>query len=161
MELVQYEKFYNDAMLGMDDLFDEMKDSMKNFNKKNYPDVFEHMMKKYGKVFTSIEEIYAYEENKEKWLKKLAERFVGHAEQMIRSKRWKFQQNNVSVDCSMFVVSYVIPAILEFQGEMSEPFAKTLTEQWNEAFGTNMECGGYEQIYSGFRTSIFGINFGK
>ena len=47
------------------------------------------------------------------------------------------------------------------KGNMSEPFANALTACWNEAFGTQMECGNYDTIYSGFRTSIFGIPFGK
>lgn len=160
MELVQYEKFYNDAMMGMDDLFEELKASMKQFNKKNYPGAFEHLMKKYANVFLSIEEIYRYEENKEKWVKKLAERFTEHAKVLIGSKRWKYQQNNLTVDCTMFVVSYVIPAIMEYQGEMSAPLAQAVADLWNESFGTQIECGNYERIYSGFRTSILGINLG-
>lgn len=160
MELVQYEKFYNDAMLGMDDLFEELKASMKQFNKKNYPGAFEHLMKKYGNVFLSIEEIYRYEENKEKWVRKLAERFTEHARVLIDSKRWKYQQNNLTVDCTMFVVSYVIPAIMEYQGEMSAPLAQAVADLWNESFGTQIECGNYERIYGGFRTSILGINLG-
>ena len=39
MDLIQYGQYYNDAMTGMDTMFDDMKDSMKNFNKKNYPDI--------------------------------------------------------------------------------------------------------------------------
>ena len=48
MDLIQYGQYYNDAMTGMDTMFDDMKDSMKHFNKKNYPGYFENMMKKYG-----------------------------------------------------------------------------------------------------------------
>ena len=161
MDLVQYGQYYNDAMSGMDTLFDDMKDSMKNFNKKNYPGYFENMMKKYGKVFICIEAVYNHEENKEKWLNKLAERFVGYADEMIRSKKWKFQRENTLIDCNMFVVGFVIPAILEYKGDMSDPFAETLIDKLNETFGTQMECGDYERIYNGFSTSIFGIKFGK
>ena len=161
MDLVQYGQYYNDAMAGMDALFEDMKDSMKNFNKKSYPGYFENMMKKYGKVFLCIEAVYDHEENKEKWLNKLAERFVGAAENLIASKKWKFQKENALIDCNMFVVSFVIPMIMEHQGNMSEPFAKKLTECWNERFGTQMEVGDYERIYNGFSTSIFGIKFGK
>lgn len=161
MDLVQYGQYYNDAMSGMDTLFDDMKDSMKSFNKKNYPGVFENMMNKYGKVFICIEEVYNYEDNKEKWLKKLAERFVNYAQNMIQSQKWKFKRENMLIDCNMFVVGYVIPAILEFEGNMSEPFAQTIVDCWNETFGTQMECGNYERIFNGFSTSIFGIKFGK
>lgn len=161
MDLMQYGQLYNEAMAGMDTLFDDMKDSLKNFNKKNYPDLFDRMMKKYGKVFICIEEIYNYESDKEKWLKKLAERFIGYAESMIQSQKWKFKRENMQIDCNMFVVSYVIPAILEYKGNMSQPFAQTLIDCWNETFGTQMECGEYDKIYGGFKTTILGINFGK
>ena len=35
MDLVQYGEFYNEAMMGMDSLFEDMKDALKSFNKKN------------------------------------------------------------------------------------------------------------------------------
>lgn len=161
MDLIQYGQLYNDAMAGMDTLFDDMKDSMKSFNKKKYPGFFEQMMKKYGKVFICIEEVYNYEKDKEKWLNKLAERFTGYAQELIQSEKRKFKRENMQIDCNMFVVSYVIPAILEYKGNMSEPFAQILLDHWNESFGTQMRCGDYETIYGGFNTSIFGIKFGK
>ena len=161
MDLIQYGQLYNDAMAGMDTLFEDMKASMKHFNKKKYPGFFENMMKKYGKVFICIEEVYNYESNKEKWLNKLAERFVGYAQGMIQSESKKFKRNNMQIDCNIFVVSYVVPAILEYKGNMSEPFAQTLLDCWNETFGTQMQGGDYETILGGFNTTIFGINFGK
>ena len=161
MDLMQYGQLYNEAMMGMDTLFEDMRDSLKNFSKKNYPNVFESMMKKYGNILLCIEEIYNYEEDKEAWVNKLAERFLGYAEEMIGAQRWKFQRENMKIDCNMFVVSYVLPLILEYKGKMSEPFAEAVKDHWNEAFGTQMECGSYERIYSGFKTSILGIPIGK
>lgn len=164
MDLVQYGQYYNDAMAGMDALFEDMKDSMKNFNKKSYPGYFENMMKKYGKVFLCIEAVYDHEdteEKKEKFLRKLADRFIGYAEEMVSSKKWKFQKQSTLIDCNMFVVSYVLPAINGFEGNMAKPFAQILCDNWNEKFGTNMEVGDYDRIYNGFSTSIFGIKIGK
>lgn len=161
MDLVQYGEFYNEAMMGMDSLFEDMKDALKSFNKKNYPGYFEHIMKKYGKVFICIEEVYNYEKDKEKWLNKLAERFVGYAEELVNSKKWKFQKNNTLIDCNMFVVSYVLPAINEFEGNMSAPFAQKMADCWNKKFGTQMEVGTYDRIFNGFSTTILGIKFGK
>ena len=34
MDVVLYGQLYNEAMMGMDTLFDDMKDSLKNFSKK-------------------------------------------------------------------------------------------------------------------------------
>lgn len=161
MDSVQYGQLYNEAMGGMDTLFEDMQASLKGFKKKTYPEIFEAMMKKYGTVFLCIEQIYQESENKEKWLQKAAERFTNYAKEMIASEKRKFKRENMQIDCNMFVVAYVIPAILEYRGEMSEPFAEKVKECWNEAFGTQMECGSYEQIYGGFRTSIFGIPFKK
>ena len=76
-------------------------------------------------------------------------------------KKKKFKRNNMQIDCNIFVVSYVIPAILEYKGNMSEPFAQTLLDCWNETFDTQMQGGDYETILGGFNTTIFGINFGK
>ena len=161
MDLIQYGQLYNEAMLGMDTLFEDMKEALKSFNKKNYPGYFESMMKKYGRVFYCIEEVYCCEEDKEKWLGKLAERFTGFAEELINSKKWKFQRENTLIDCNMFVVSYVLPAVNEFEGTMSAAFAQTLADSWNAKFGTQMQVGSYDRIFNGFSSSILGIKFGK
>ena len=161
MDVVLYGQLYNEAMMGMDTLFDDMKDSLKNFSKKNYPDVFESLQKKYGRVLMCIEEVYNHDEDKEAWVNKLAERFVGYAEEMIGSQKWKFQREGMKIDCNMFVVSYVLPLIAEYKGNMSADFSLAVVEHWNEAFGTQMEVGSYERILGGFKTSILGIPIGK
>ena len=103
-----------------------------------------------------------------RWIKKffkntkgLSVLFVGYAKEMVGAQKWKFQRENMQIDCNMFVVTYVIPVILEYKGNMSEAFAQAIADHWDEAFGTNMECGTYEMIFGGFKTSIFGIPFGN
>ena len=161
MDVMLYGQLHNEAMMGMDSFFEEMKESMANFSKKRYPSYFEDLQKKYGKVLLSVEEIYNEEEDKEAWLNKLAERLVGHAKELIASKKWKFQRENLQIDCNMFVVSYIIPLILEYKGTSSEAFAQAVADNWNEAFGTQMECGNFDRIFGGFKTAILGIPFGK
>ena len=161
MDVMLYGQLYNEAMMGMDSFFEEMKDSMANFSKKRYPSYFEDLQKKYGKVLLSVEEIYNEEEDKEAWLNKLGERLVNHAKELVASKKWKFQRENLQIDCNMFVVSYIIPLILEYKGISSEAFAQAVADNWNEAFGTQMVCGNYERIFGGFKTAILGIPFGK
>ncbi len=161
MDSVLYGRLCNEAMLGMDTLFEDMKESLKQFRKKSYPDIFQNLKNRYANVFNSIEMIYNDDEkDSELWLHKLAERFVSRAKELIEAPKWKFQRESKKVDCVLFVVSYVFPLILSYEGNMSEIFAKTLRDHWNEAFGTQIECGSYEQIYGGFRTGILGIPFG-
>ena len=161
MDVMLYGQLYNEAMMGMDSFFEEMKDSMANFSKKRYPSYFEDLQKKYGKVLLSVEEIYNEEEDKEAWLNKLGERLVNHAKELVASKKWKFQRENLQIDCNMFVVSYIIPLILEYKGISSEAFAQAVANNWDKAFGTQMICGNYERIFGGFKTAILGIPFGK
>ena len=163
MDLVLYGQLYNEAMMGMDTFFEDMKDCLMNFSKKKYPMVFEDLQKKYGRVLLCAEEVYNYEEDSKKdaWVNKLAERLVNSAKQMVASKKWKFQREGLQIDCNMFVVSYVIPLIMEYKGNSSEAFAQAVADHWNEAFGTQMVCGNYERIFGGFKTAILGIPFGK
>ena len=150
MDLIQYGQYYNDAMTGMDSMFDDMKENVKDWND--------------DEELLCIEAVYDHEdteEKKEKFLRKLADRFIGYAEEMVSSKKWKFQKQSTLIDCNMFVVSYVLPAINGFEGNMAKQFAQILCDNWNEKFGTNMEVGDYDRIYNGFSTSIFGIKIGK
>ena len=161
MDVMLYGQLHNEAMMGMDSFFEEMKGSMANFNKKRYPSYFEDLQKKYGRVLLSVEEIYNDVEDKEAWVNKLAERLVSHAKELIASKRWKFQRENLQIDCNMFVVSYIIPLIMEYKGNSSGPLAQAVADHWNEAFGTQMDCGNFDRIFGGFKTAILGIPFGK
>lgn len=161
MDLVQYGQFYNEAMLGMDILFEDRKEALKSFDKKKYPAYFEYMMEKYSRVFRCIEEVYNSEEDKEKWLNQLAERVTGYVKKLVDSKKRKFQKENTFIDCNMFVVSYVLPLVNEFEGNMSAPFAQTLADCWNEKFGTQIQVGSYDRIFNGFSTNILGIKIGK
>lgn len=161
MDVMLYGQLHNEAMMGMDAFFDDMKVSMSNFSKKRYPAYFEDLQKKYGRVLLSIEEIYNDVEDKDAWINKLAERLVGHAKELVASKKWKFQKENLQIDCNMFVVTYIIPLIMEYKGNSSEPLAHAIADCWNNAFGTQMECGSYDRIFGGFKTAILGIPFGK
>ena len=160
MDFVQKGQLYEKALSGMETFFGEMKDSLKNFNKKRYPECFQNLMRQYESLFHCIEKLYVSEEQKQQWLTKLADCLVTSAEDMIRAERWKFRRENLQVDCNLFVVTYIIPLVLEYGGEMSEPFAKNILNCWNKAFDTHMEAGRFEQIYGGFRTGIFGISLG-
>ena len=54
MDLILYGQLYNDAMSGMDTLFEHMKESMKCFNKKKYPEFYENRMKKYDRMLGKL-----------------------------------------------------------------------------------------------------------
>lgn len=157
----KYEQLREEAVTGVERFFEDQKASLKGFQRDSYPEIFQNMMQNYEPVFFCIEEIYNVSEEKETWLEQLADRLISAVRQKKETVRGRFKKQSMQTDCNMYMVAYVFPAILEYDGKMSRPFAELLKDRWNEAFGTKLDCGNYELIYSGFRTTILGIPFGK
>ncbi|MGN0334144.1 MAG: hypothetical protein ACI4DV_00585 [Lachnospiraceae bacterium] len=149
---------FEEAMSGLDGMFEPVQECLKGFKKKTYPEVFKNLMSKYERTFACVEELYRAEEDKEHCLNRLAERLVDLAQTRIENEKRKTRRETMKIDYNMFAVSYLFPAILEYRGQMSGPFAEKVKEQWNSIFGTQLECAGYECICGGFRNTIFGID---
>ena len=160
MDAGRYEQLYHKAMLGVDILLEDVKNPLKNFNRKKYPDCFQNLMKNNESFFKSVEELYREEKDPQVWLQKLALRLTDNAKERIFNKKWKFQREQIQADYNIYMVVYLIPMIRKYPSAMSEAFSEEVLKQWNRTFGTKLEAGTYDQIYNSFRTGIFGINFG-
>lgn len=152
------EQFGNGAM---QIFFENVKIALKKFNKKEYSAQFEELRSKFSNAFLDLEEDYLCQEEKDIWLEKVSKDLIDAAKLLIQSRKWKYQKRNQQFDCNMFVVAYLLPLIIAFEGEMSEPLANMLSQCWNREFGTQLQPGSYEQIQDGFGNTILGIKIGK
>lgn len=150
----------DETVLELELFFENVKESLKNFNKKNYPARFLYLKSRYEGLMTSIDKEFVRRQNSQEWMNEIAEAIADCAEKIIRSKKWKFQQKNQQIDFDMYVVIYLLPLFQEF-GESGAFLARSLAKCWNHRFETHVEVGSFEQIGQGFSNTIFGLNIGK
>ena len=161
MEFVEKKQLLEKVRSDIAMLLDDRKEGLKNFTRKKYPVFFEVLKHKYQHMFANIEKLVLSKESEEALRDEISNQFIYCAQRLMEEKKWKFQRENIQADCNIFMITYVIPMILDYENEMSEVFAETLLRKWNDNFHTNMTAGNYSQICSGFRTGIFGISFGE
>lgn len=150
----------DETVLELELFFENVKDSLKNFTKKNYPVWFSYLKSRYEGMMTSIDKEFVQRQSSQEWMNEIAEAVTDCAEKIVRSKKWKFQQKNQQMDFDMYVVIYLLPLFKEF-GESGALLAQSLAKCWNQRFGTHVEVGSFEQISQGFGNTIFGIKIGK
>lgn len=150
----------DETVLNPEMFFENIKESLKSFDKKNYPARFSYLKSRYEGLMTSIDKEFVQKQSSQEWLNETAEAVTDCAEKIIRSKKWKFQQKNLQTDCDMYVVIYLLP-LLDSYGGSGTLLAKELAKCWNHRFGTQVAVGSYEQINQGFSNTILGIKIGK
>ena len=65
--------------------------------------------------------------------------------------QWQEQMN-------LFVVTYLLPAILECRNDYYKQLAKAIEKKWSKAFkGYKIKAGTFETVNSGFQKKAFGL----
>lgn len=147
-------------MWRVNELFENREYYLQRFNKKEYVETFEE----YEQLFRSFDgrcEAF-YRENGDvdvlcegvasaicTYVKELAaEQFFENARQ---EAQWQEQVN-------LFVVTYLLPAILECRNDYYKQLAKSIEKKWAKTFkGYKIKAGTFETINSGFQKKAFGL----
>ncbi len=124
---------------------------MTYFNKKSYPDSFPVMYQKYVPVFDAIENEYDTVIDKDQFLSNMAKALTDHAKEQLDALKRKGKKDQLQMDLNLTMAVFVLPMVLEFRGESSQPLADKLIESWKEEFPkTNLQAATYETIEQGF-----------
>ncbi|MCR4892792.1 MAG: hypothetical protein K5989_11505 [Lachnospiraceae bacterium] len=139
----------------------KVKEAMRNFRKRSYEKFFLNYRERVSDV---IEEIFAmYKAGAaEEEMDAAAEAYASYARGLYNSTG-RFSKNARLMDMQCMTVFYVFPAILECRyGEEDQKFVDRMIVKWKEAFpDSQISSGTFEEIYGGFKNTIFGIPFGK
>lgn len=154
---------YGEAAAGISTFLDEMEASLKGFGRETYEGVFRERMAQYEPVFDRIEQLYRQtdDDDKKGLLAGLAEAVADSAAALSAGEKRRSKREKKQLNCNTFAAIYLLPAIIEYGGEMSRPFAEAVRDHWNERFESRVECGEFEKINGSFRTSILGLPLKK
>lgn len=145
------ENTYLTALHGMEELLPTKEGALGSFNKRSYPGTFRAYYEARIEVYQALEDGYNTAIDKQQYLFNMAEAVVNSAEAVMAEISQKRKKEARLLDLNLNLVTYVIPAILEFGGESAKPLTEEILRQWKETYPkTNLTAASYETIESGF-----------
>ncbi len=131
------------------------KDGLRDFKRDKYEASFRDYYSMYLPLFDSIENKYKEIEDKQSFIDELAQFFVDTAKAGEDALKKKNQKDNYVIDQNSMMAVYVLPAIMEYNGESSNTLAETIVTKWNQAFiKYTLRIGRFDDIKKGFRTKL-------
>lgn len=143
--------YYLTGIEGMPKLLDSCGDPMESFKKKVYPDAFKRLYQENFTTFDAIEQGYNSVIDNEQFITNMAEALVTHAVELMNGCRKKSAKEHMQMDLNMSMAVFVLPMVLEYKGNSSQPLADKLLEGWKREFPkSNLQAAEFRFIEEGF-----------
>ena len=144
-------------MSDINKMFADMKYYTNLFTAKRYKKATEQFCAEYMPIFKEYLEFIKQQENAEAAIDKAADDFVEGAKEAL-SKKGKLPNKRKIMPVNIYMVSYVLPGIVESGGEQAKGLAESIAVKWGEAFKCIAPgCSTFAEIGKGFNATIFGI----
>lgn len=143
--------YYLTGIEGMPKLLDGCEEPLKYFKKNVYPDAFKKMYQAHIETFDAIEKGYNSVIDKDQFLINMADALTAHAVEKLNGCRRKNEKERIQMDLNMSMAVFVIPMVLEFKGNSSQPLSEKLLESWKREFPkSNLQAADFSFIEQGF-----------
>ncbi len=132
-------------------LFDE-EDPMATFRRNMYEKSFRKYCQKHRETYAAIEAGYQQVIDKNQFIANMAAALADKAKEKVEAEKKKTKQQQMLIDFNMCMAVYVLPGILDFEGESSKVLVDAVLKAWKEAFPkTNLRAATYAEIQAGFK----------
>lgn len=143
--------YYLTGIEGMPKLLDCCEDPLSRFKKNIYASEFQSMYQQNFQTLDAIENGYNSVIDKEQFLINMADVLAEHAAELVNSCRGKSKQERKMMDLNMAMAVFVLPMVLEYKGNSSQPLVDKLLDAWKKKFPkTNIQASDFEGIEKGF-----------
>lgn len=153
-DYVAYGEHYNHALQKLQELIGTCYKPMQDFKKNLYEGVFQNFYSSHRSMFEAMEYVYQQDGNPDAWIHKMVSCVLEAAQADLKTLKFKGQKNQRLLDYNFLISVYLIPAVLKYPAEVSEPFADTLIASWNETFDTSIGKARFDDIDSGFHRKL-------
>ncbi len=144
--------FYQTALEGMPKLLDCCEGRvMDYFQRKKYSDAFQRMYQEHLATFDALEKGYEQAEEKECFLAAMADSLSAYAAKQLEECKRKNKKEQLQMDLNLTMAVFVLPMVLEFNGDSSKPLSEALIASWKRQFPkSNLQAATYTSIEEGF-----------
>lgn len=144
--------FYLTGIEGMPKLLDCCGgDPMPYFKKTTYPDAFKRMYQEHFGTLDAVEQGYNAAIDKETFITNMANALVAYGVEQMNACSGRSKRDRKMMDLNLTMAVFVLPMILEFKGNSSQPLIDKLTEGWKKEFPKHpLQAAEYSYIEKGF-----------
>lgn len=145
------ENVYLTALHGMTELLVHIDRPMDNFKRSRYEAAFLKYYEDSLYIYEALETGYNNAIDKEQYLVNMAEELADKAGKELAECTRRSKKESLMMEFNLRMVVYVLPGILKFKGNSSEPLSEAILKAWKEHFPeTNISSASFEEIESGF-----------
>ncbi len=149
-----YQEYFDIARNELEQVILTCYNPMENFKKNLYEGEFEAYYAGRRALFEALDQVYRNDENPEESLQKLVEHLIQTAQDELQEIRFKGRRTQRQLDYNFLISVYLVPSMMKYPAEFSEPFADCLIKQWNRTFQTSLGKATYDDINKGFRRKL-------
>ncbi len=144
-------------------LFGQANARTDEFKKETYAESFREFLEDNGPVWDMVsgaENGGMPPQEREAARKQAADAFAQGAQEMVNALKGRIQREKMQCTLNLYMVSYVLPAILAWQERrgIREEETGRLTDaicgRWQACFGTHIQASGFESVMSGFKQKL-------
>lgn len=145
------------------ELFEEMSPRIAKFSRETYSDSFQEFLSKYEELWRGLSALCQEEDEqkREEECNEFAKHLAKFGGDMRASETKKTKRNKMQLDLNLYMVTYVLPAIIEYYKENVGPVKKTealtdaICNAWMEYPDSgHIEASDFDSIKSGFKTKL-------
>jgi len=147
-------------MWQVNELFENREYYLHRFNKKYYAETFEE----YGQIYHTFDMtcLKYLEENGDvnEMCEGVADAICNYVSRLASEQKFKNSRQETlwQEQMNLFVVTYLLPAILECRNEYYKQLVKTIETKWAIVFkGYKIKAGTFETLNGGFQKKAFGL----
>lgn len=141
-------------------LLDQAEDKIAEFRKETYEESFRQYLEEHILVWNMICGTEADDKMKEQVRAQAADALVHGADERFRGVRGRAQKDKMQYHLNLYMVSYVLPAVIAWQKRCGRPEEETkqitdlICGRWQKAFGARIQASDHASIQAGFRQKL-------
>jgi len=145
-------ELYEEVKADFVSMVEKLENPMKNFRKNTYEEMFKEYYRNHLYIIEAIDKAYCVTVDKDAFIRKAADDFVGRAGEIIDAILKKSKKEDQLIQFNMALVIYILPVFLEYHGGCSKILVDTIVDTWNNSFEkANISSCSFDVINGGFR----------
>ncbi len=141
-------------------LLDQEEQRVRDFGRDTYADSFSDFLEENKVLYDSFRRLFQEECNDEETEKAVASSLVQKAQDLLETQTKRVKKEQKQLNINLYVVSYVLPAIIECQGYQKKDsnackMADAICRAWKEAFPKYpIQYADFASIQGGFKQKL-------
>ena len=138
-----------------DSVFGDFEKTLKGFQRNEYENSFERYLQVQNGNLMAVGRMMRLAQDQEKAQDEIAEVILAGARRIMEERGAKLNRQSTQMSLNMYMVTFVLPAILSIEDQKYLALAQLICRKWAETFkNSNIQAADYQTLKSGFRRKL-------